>query len=189
MAKKTASSSNEQNSNPQSRSACQIPREIRQRLPRASFQTQLKPLDAHLAELLNPALNKPHVSAYTCPTARPPRDGGTPQAGFAAGDSTPVLRQRRRLRHMQSLKKLLMEGAIRSFGTARPGCRTGPSVRRNPRGGYRFTMKSEYEPAGDQPQAIQGAGQGRRREPARKNPRCCPPPPPRVTGSPARPSP
>ncbi|MGY6568498.1 MAG: hypothetical protein ACXIVE_05830, partial [Salinarimonas sp.] len=53
---------------------------------------ELKPLGAHLAELLNPALNKPHVSAYDIPeSAAPGAMEEAPQAGFDAGDSTPVL--------------------------------------------------------------------------------------------------
>ena len=66
---------------------------------------------------------------------------------------------------MQSLEKLLMEGKSALSGRqdlgAAPARASGEIE-----GGYRFTMKSEYEPAGDQPQAIKelvkGVGENER---------------------------
>ncbi|KPQ09862.1 MAG: excinuclease ABC subunit UvrB [Saliniramus fredricksonii] len=127
---------------------------------------ELKPLDAHLAELLNPALNKPHVSAYDLPGGKAPGAmEEAPQAGFAAGDSTPVLASDAVSATMQSLEKLLMEGNP-LFRDGKTWVPHRPERPEKSEGGYRFTMKSEYEPAGDQPQAIKelvkGVGENER---------------------------
>ncbi|TVR08136.1 MAG: excinuclease ABC subunit UvrB [Salinarimonadaceae bacterium] len=107
----------------------------------------LKPLDEHLAALLNPALNKPHVSAY-------PEDGfgEAPQAGFEA-DATPVIASDAVSATMQSLERLLTEGNP-LFKDGKTWFPHRPSRPEKSEGGRPFVMKSDFEPAGDQSHAI-----------------------------------
>jgi excinuclease ABC subunit B len=117
--------------------------------PKAS-KPELKPLDAHLAELLNPALNKPHVSAYSDDG----RDEGFAEAPQAAFETkTPVLAADAVSATMQALEQLLETGnPLFKDGVAWVPHR--PERPAKSEGGRRFVMKSEYTPAGDQPHAI-----------------------------------
>ena len=66
---------------------------------------------------------------------------------------------------MEALDKLLREGRPEFAETAAPqsGRRTGRRGRRNPKAAARFVIKSEFEPKGDQPTAIEELVEGVRR--------------------------
>ena len=121
------------------------PKKPARALKSKASRPEVHPLGEHLAELLNPALVEPKPQGF----------GEAPQAKFesAAPESHP---------HgltgapasAESLKALLEEGD--------PNIRNRPpwTPHRPPRpdkseGGRRFRVVSEYEPEGDQPQAIE----------------------------------
>ncbi len=149
---------------------------------------ELKPLDAHLAELLNPALNRERAAAAAPPlkrgtqkdTSAPPGFGEAPQAGFAIGETAdvdPRLAQALGLpvqegadldpveeaagslasegvsATVDALTKLLTEGNP-LFKNGEAWTPHRPERPQKSEGGVRFTLKSEFEPAGDQPTAI-----------------------------------
>ena len=122
----------------------------------------VKPLDEHLASLLNPALNE--------------RRGGfeeRPQAAFDASDASgldadlakrflPAQSQRSKRSGpelvgasatVESLKDLLEQGDP-NFRAANPWTPHRPARPEKSEGGIAFKLVSEYEPKGDQPQAI-----------------------------------
>ena len=171
--------------------------------PRASSgkaeKPELKPLDEHLAELLNPALNRNRPKAAATPAAEPARKSGrskkdagfgeAPQAGFAIGDTTdvdPRLAQALGLRApedgplpatagedeeapslasegvsatVEALEKLLTEGNP-LFKNGETWVPHRPERPQKSEGGVRFTIKSDFTPAGDQPTAIAELVQG-----------------------------
>ena len=121
------------------------PKKPARALKSKASRPEVHPLGEHLAELLNPALVEPKPQGF----------GEAPQAKFesAAPESHP-----RGLTgapaSAESLKALLEEGD--------PNIRNRPpwTPHRPPRpdkseGGRRFRVVSEYEPEGDQPQAIE----------------------------------
>src|SRR6202453_2620562 len=105
---------------------------------------EVHPLGEHLAELLNPALVEPKTQGFgeaPQPQFEPPAPESHPR-GLTGAAAT-----------ADSLKALLEEGA--------PNTRNRPpwTPHRPPRpdkseGGRRFRVVSEFEPEGDQPQAI-----------------------------------
>ena len=120
--------------------------------PKAS-RPDLKPLDEHLAALLNPALND-----------RPPGFEEAPQAGFDVGGQPIALRERggeapSHPRGMTGsaatadvLQQLLDSGDPRL--AERPWVPHRPARPEKSEGGIPFKLQSEYEPKGDQPTAI-----------------------------------
>ena len=122
-----------------------------------------KPLDEHLAALLNPALNTDASSSGF---------GEAPQARF----EPPVAEQSGRRAFIppspdaligapatiEALSKLLTEGDPR-ISKDRPWMPHRPPRPEKSEGGIRFASVSGYEPAGDQPQAIAELVDGVRR--------------------------
>ncbi|HEV3247920.1 MAG TPA: DEAD/DEAH box helicase family protein, partial [Beijerinckiaceae bacterium] len=122
-----------------------------------------KPLDEHLAALLNPALNTDASSSGF---------GEAPQARF----EPPVAEQSGRRAvippspdaligapaTVEALSKLLTEGDPR-ISKDRPWMPHRPPRPEKTEGGIRFASVSGYEPAGDQPQAIAELVDGVRR--------------------------
>ncbi len=104
---------------------------------------ELKPLDEHLAALLNPALNEPkgfsHAGFAEAPQA--PLEPFTP-AGLGGVEAT-----------LASLKDLLEHGDpnLRDRPTWTPH---RPQRPEKSEGGIRFNLVSDYQPRGDQPTAI-----------------------------------
>ena len=138
MAKQNASSSNDDSKSAKPKRAARSPAKSGKAPASKASKPELKPLDAHLAELLNPALNKPHVSAYDLPDGKAPGAmEEAPQAGFAAGDSTPVLASDAVSATMQSLEKLLMEGNP-LFRDGKTWVPHRPERPEKSEGGYRF---------------------------------------------------
>ncbi|HVL73169.1 MAG TPA: DEAD/DEAH box helicase family protein, partial [Beijerinckiaceae bacterium] len=117
---------------------------------------ELKPLDSHLAALLNPAINRE-------------REGLSerPQQAYAADpvDMDPTLAARLGLGEegslasdgvsatVQALTRLLTEGNP-LFKDGKPWVPHRPERPQKSEGGVRFAIKSDFKPAGDQPQAI-----------------------------------
>jgi excinuclease ABC subunit B len=145
--------------------------------PKSTFRTpkskaarpDVRPLDEHLAALLNPALNDQRGGF-----------GEAPQAGFESGDITnldpklakalgqpditlPTDAPRRARPHregivgasatMESLKSLLESGDP-NIRDQKPWTPHRPARPDKSEGGVRFKLTSEYEPKGDQPTAI-----------------------------------
>ncbi len=122
-----------------------------------------KPLDEHLAALLNPALNTDAASSGF---------GEAPQAGF----EPPLAEQSGRRAFVppspdaligapatiEALSRLLTEGDPR-IAKDRPWMPHRPPRPDKTEGGIRFASVSGYEPAGDQPQAIADLVDGVRR--------------------------
>ena len=153
----------------------QTPKSLRPTRAKAS-RPDVKPLDEHLAALLNPALN-----------ARPHGFEEAAQAGYAAGEPVAdALRPRtarerapdiampgddpRRVRPMptpvalahataESLKDLLEKGDP-NLREKRPWVPHRPERPEKWEGGVPFKLVSEYEPKGDQPTAIAELVQG-----------------------------
>ena len=104
----------------------------------------VNPLDGHLAELLNPALAEPRRGFGEAP--QPKFEGAFPESHPRGLTGAAV--------SADSLKELLEEGD--------PNIRNRPPwlPHRPPRpdkseGGRKFRVVSEFEPKGDQPQAIE----------------------------------
>src|SRR5215207_4454812 len=144
---------------------------------------ELKPLDPYLADLLNPALNREREAAEGF--------GERPQAAFDAGgvkDVDPALAKKLGLRGpddgpdrgedagddtslaadgvsatVSSLTRLLTEGNP-LFKDGKAWTPHRPPRPEKSEGGIRFTIKSEFQPAGDQPQAITELVDGIRRQ-------------------------
>jgi len=144
---------------------------------------ELKPLDPYLADLLNPALNREREAAEGF--------GDRPQAAFDAGgvkDVDPALAKKLGLRGpddgpdrgedagddtsltadgvsatVQALTRLLTEGNP-LFKDGKAWTPHRPPRPEKSEGGIRFTIKSEFQPAGDQPQAITELVDGIRRQ-------------------------
>ncbi|KAA2234103.1 excinuclease ABC subunit UvrB [Salinarimonas soli] len=138
---------------------------------------ELKPLDPYLAELLNPAINR----------EREEREGFAerPQETYAHGDVTdvdPALAKALNLKGpddgpdieddpdgslaaagvsatVEALTKLLTEGDPR-FRDGKTWTPHRPPRPEKSEGGIRFTMKSDFQPAGDQPAAIKELVEG-----------------------------
>ena len=141
---------------------------------------ELKPLDSYLADLLNPAINREREAAEGF--------GERAQASYAAGDVAaidPALAQA--LGHdgpgpgedaaeetslatdgvsatVTALTKLLTDGnPLHKHG--KPWVPHRPPRPDKSEGGIRFTIQSDFQPAGDQPEAINELVDGvRRRE-------------------------
>src|SRR3954447_24080835 len=150
--------------------------------PRAS-KPELKPLDPYLAELLNPALNREREAAKGF--------GERAQAAFEAGPAAtvnPALAKKLGLRGpddgpdrgedvgddaslaadgvsatVQALTKLLTEGNP-LFKDGKAWTPHRPPRPEKSEGGIRFAIKSDFEPAGDQPTAIAELVDGVRRQ-------------------------
>jgi excinuclease ABC subunit B len=112
----------------------------------------LAPLDEHLAALLNPGLAEPPQAPYA-PRSREP-DVATPN------DEVRRVRTARPDRAIsgvgattESLRELLEQGDPNLRG-ARPWVPHRPERPEKSEGGVRFDLLSEYQPKGDQPQAI-----------------------------------
>jgi excinuclease ABC subunit B len=118
---------------------------------------ELKPLDSHLAALLNPAINRE-------------RDGFAerPQQAYAADpvDLDPALAARLGLAEdetslaadgvsatVQALTRLLTDGNP-LFKDGKPWVPHRPERPQKSEGGVPFAIRSDFQPAGDQPQAI-----------------------------------
>lgn len=163
---------------------------------------ELKPLDEHLAALLNPALNRERLRSPD-PVPEPTRDrkgaakarkriaqdgfAEAPQAGFALGNATdvdPRLAQALGLTPpddgpapsntpeeapslategvsatVEALEKLLTEGNP-LFKNGEAWVPHRPERPAKSEGGYKFTLKSDFTPAGDQPTAIAALVEG-----------------------------
>ena len=150
--------------------------------PRSSGKAskpELKPLDAHLAELLNPALNRERKNAEGDRGGL----GEAPQAGFAVGDAAdidPRLAEALGLpvaqdaaappaqeegedadslatagvsATVEALEKLLTEGNP-LFKNGEAWIPHRPERPQKSEGGVQFTLSSDFTPAGDQPTAI-----------------------------------
>jgi len=144
------------------------PKKSTTRTPKSkASKPQVQPLDRHLAGLLSPGLD----SGF----------GEAPQAGFDSGSAEmdPNLARKlglkeiarpsdpvRRVRAgrpdkaitgagttIESLKDLLEKGDP-NLRAAKPWVPHRPERPEKSEGGIRFTIKSDYEPKGDQPQAI-----------------------------------
>src|SRR5215212_4260363 len=144
---------------------------------------ELKPLDPYLADLLNPALNREREAAEGF--------GDRPQAAFDAGgvkDVDPALAKKLGLRGpddgpdrgedagddtslaadgvsatVQALTKLLTEGNP-LFKDGKAWTPYRPPRPEKSEGGIRFTIKSAFQPSGDQPGAIRELVDGVRRQ-------------------------
>ena len=130
----------------------------------------LKPLDEHLAALLNPALNETRAPAAVAdrePTRRP-GFAEAPQAGFTAapGDGGGTVQLARGVTGAAAtaevLEELLKAGDPRL--DARPWVPHRPARPDKSEGGIAFKLSSEYEPKGDQPTAIAELVDGVRRQ-------------------------
>jgi excinuclease ABC subunit B len=150
------------------------PKTPRAKAPKAQ-KPELKPLDSYLADLLNPAINRERDAAegfaerqqdsYAAGTVtevepglaqklglRAPEDGpgpgeagGQPDDGSLATDGVSAT--------VASLTRLLTEGnPLHKNGKLWVPHR--PERPQKSEGGIRFQIKSEFEPAGDQPHAI-----------------------------------
>jgi excinuclease ABC subunit B len=193
--------------------------------PARADKPELKPLDEHLAALLNPALNRERLRTPE-PVPEPPRKGrgrtgetkvtakgnakgrakseGTgeataakriardgfaeaPQAGFAVGDAadvdprlaqalglippddgpapgngpeeTPSLATEGVSATVEALERLLTEGNP-LFKNGEAWVPHRPERPAKSEGGYKFTLKSDFTPAGDQPTAIAALVEG-----------------------------
>ncbi len=142
---------------------------------------ELKPLDEHLAALLNPALNRERAATQGF--------GERPQAAYDAEVTTvdPALAKRLGLRGpdagpdgaeeagdlapegesgvsatVEALTRLLTEGNP-LFKHGKPWVPHRPPRPEKSEGGKRFVIKSDFEPSGDQPQAIAELVDGIRR--------------------------
>ncbi|MDB5571081.1 MAG: uvrB [Hyphomicrobiales bacterium] len=136
------------------------------RTPRSkASRPDVQPLDQHLAQLLNPKLNEPRHGEQGF--------GEAPQAGFDSGALAKIdpalsarlgfdkpTRARPKMQQivsgnatMESLKDLLEQGDP-NLREARPWTPHRPLRPEKSEGGIRFDIVSEYEPKGDQPQAI-----------------------------------
>ena len=132
---------------------------------------EVHPLGEHLAELLNPALVEPKTQGFG-EAPQPKFEGAFPESHPRGLTGAAVT--------ANSLKALLEEGD--------PNIRNRPPwlPHRPPRpdkseGGRRFRVVSEFEPKGDQPQAIEELVKGVR---ARSATRCCSASPARARPSP-----
>ncbi|WP_131196389.1 excinuclease ABC subunit UvrB [Lichenihabitans psoromatis] len=123
--------------------------------PKAS-RPDVKPLDEHLAALLNPALNEKRGSGFAeAPQARFEPAGGAvaladePQhpRGISGSAATADV-----------LKQLLESGDPRLAN--RPWVPHRPARPEKSEGGIQFKLQSEYEPKGDQPTAIRELVEG-----------------------------
>jgi excinuclease ABC subunit B len=136
------------------------------RNPRSrASRPDVHPLDEHLAALLNPALNKRRSGM-----------GEVPQAAFDSGDARKLSRRNggpdialptdevRRVRPkapgitgasatIDSLKALLEQGDP-NLRDSQPWVPHRPPRPEKSEGGIKFRLVSDYEPRGDQPQAI-----------------------------------
>ena len=137
------------------------PKSVRPTRAKAS-RPDVKPLDEHLASLLNPALNEPRGGF-----------GEAPQKGFDADAvegidpklaktflPEPAGRGRSRRPELtgatatvESLKDLLEQGDPNLRGS-KPWTPHRPERPEKSEGGIKFKLVSEYEPRGDQPTAI-----------------------------------
>ncbi|MFL5147209.1 MAG: DEAD/DEAH box helicase family protein, partial [Microvirga sp.] len=149
---------------------------------------ELKPLDTYLADLLNPAINR---ERERFPEAPPAGFAEQPQATYAHGEVTdvdPALARKLGLKGpedgpdvAQELGDLAPDGVsgvsatvsslTRLLTDGNPLFKDGKlwTPHRPPRpekseGGIRFMIKSEFEPAGDQPDAIAELVDGVRRQ-------------------------
>jgi len=131
----------------------------------------LQPLDPHLAELLNPALNRERDAREKLKKGgRQEGFGESPQASFDTGQKIPTAKVDPALARKFGLTASEDTGAGVSATVAaltqlltdgNPLFKNGKmwSPHRPPRpekseGGKRFTIRSEFEPSGDQPTAI-----------------------------------
>src|SRR5215204_2148435 len=149
---------------------------------------ELKPLDTYLADLLNPAINR---DRERFPEAPPAGFAEQPQATYAHGEVTdvdPALARKLGLKGpedgpdaAQEFEDLAPDGVsgvsatvsslTRLLTDGNPLFKDGKlwTPHRPPRpekseGGIRFVIKSEFEPAGDQPDAIAELVDGVRRQ-------------------------
>src|SRR5829696_7187155 len=147
---------------------------------------ELKPLDTYLADLLNPAINR---ERERFPEAPPAGFAEQPQATYANGEVTePALAKKLGLKSpedgpdaAQEFEDLAPDGVsgvsatvsslTRLLTDGNPLFKDGKlwTPHRPPRpekseGGIRFVIKSEFEPAGDQPDAIAELVDGVRRQ-------------------------
>ncbi|MGD1014823.1 MAG: excinuclease ABC subunit UvrB [Roseiarcus sp.] len=106
------------------------------------------PLDEHLAALLNPAL-----------VERPPGLGEAPQAGYAAAADSHPRGMTGATATVESLKTLLELGDP-NIRDRPPWTPHRPERPQKSEGGRRFRIASEFEPKGDQPEAIRELVEG-----------------------------
>ena len=133
---------------------------------------ELKPLDVHLADLLNPAVNRERAEAAgfaeraqdfihaDLADLGPAPAGGiaeTGDGGFGADGVSATV---------QALTKLLTDGDPR-FKDGPPWVPHRPPRPEKSEGGIPFRIQSDFKPAGDQPQAIAELVDGIRRHRAR----------------------
>src|SRR4051812_14223420 len=140
---------------------------------------ELKPLDTYLADLLNPAINREREAAEGF--------GERAQATYAHGNVTdvdPALAKRLGLRGPEDGPDLPGDGSLAADGVSatvqalttlltegNPLFKHGklwtphrPERPQKSEGGIPFKITSEFEPAGDQPQAIEELVDGVRRQ-------------------------
>jgi excinuclease ABC subunit B len=129
----------------------------------------VKPLDEHLASLLNPALNEPRGGFEERPQAAFDTSGATGLDSDLAKTFLPAQAAPRSKRGgpelvgapatVESLKDLLEQGDP-NFREAKPWTPHRPARPEKSEGGISFKLVSEYEPKGDQPQAIKELVEG-----------------------------
>ncbi|MDB5534876.1 MAG: excinuclease subunit, partial [Hyphomicrobiales bacterium] len=129
----------------------------------------VKPLDEHLASLLNPALNEPRGGFEERPQADFDTSGATGLDSDLAKKFLPAQSAPRSKRGgpeligapatVESLKDLLEQGDP-NFREAKPWTPHRPARPEKSEGGISFKLVSEYEPKGDQPQAIKELVEG-----------------------------
>jgi excinuclease ABC subunit B len=129
----------------------------------------VKPLDEHLASLLNPALNEPRGGFEERPQAAFDSSGATGLDSDLAKKFLPAQAAPRSKRGglelvgapatVESLKDLLEQGDP-NFREAKPWTPHRPARPEKSEGGIPFKLVSEYEPKGDQPQAIKELVEG-----------------------------
>ena len=122
----------------------------------------VKPLDEHLASLLNPALNEPRGGFEERPQAAFDTSGATGLDSDLARKFLPSQTQKSRSRGpeltgatatVDSLKDLLEQGDPNLRGS-KPWTPHRPARPEKSEGGISFKLVSDYEPKGDQPNAI-----------------------------------
>ena len=129
----------------------------------------VKPLDEHLASLLNPALNESRGGFGERPQAAFDTSGATGLDSDLARKFLPAQSAPRSKRGgpelvgapatVESLKDLLEQGDP-NFREAKPWMPHRPARPEKSEGGIAFKLVSEYEPKGDQPQAIKELVEG-----------------------------
>ncbi|RFB81418.1 excinuclease ABC subunit UvrB [Methylovirgula sp. 4M-Z18] len=111
------------------------------RTPRSkASRPDVKPLDAHLAELLNPALSEPRDGFHEAAAAFD-ADVQHPRGMSGAAATVETL-------------KALLESGNPLFQQGKPWVPHRPARPEKSEGGIKFEIVSDYQPKGDQPSAI-----------------------------------